>query len=457
MKSFITSIEMSGIKNIDQPIRLNFHDKTIKRTFDLKGTNIKAIYGPNGSGKSAIVQALDIYLSLLGDEHYLSSIETQTFLDEIINQASMSFQMAIEFIAYNNAFNNLVDNQYRHEILLRKDKKNRYAISIDKMAKIENNRKIGRVYKAMIESNDGEVIIADEQLNTYLRPFLFNRTKNTSWAAVLFDLEPNQIAIRKHEETLILNRLYSLIGPLYTAYVNTYAFLENCDDHMPYIRQKTMMSRTYMQNVMKSPDSKSVGEEKNPFDIVILSESTERISKESLDSMEKTTKQMERFIQLFKPELVSIDLETKADHDSYVVERYFNYGSTRIHLEFESTGIKKLVRLYSALCLLEQGRTVFIDEMDANINDVYLTKIIEYFKNYPTGQLVFTLHNVSPMEVLRSNKHAIDFLTHDSKVVSWVKNGNYSVVNQYRSGMIEGLPFNLQDFDFLGKFKTNHE
>ncbi len=50
------------------------------------------------------------------------------------------------------------------------------------------------------------------------------------------------------------------------------------------------------------------------------------------------------------------------------------------------------------------GQITFIDELDANINDVYLDKLIEYFILYGNGQLCFTAHNLSPMSLLKRNK-----------------------------------------------------
>ena len=50
----------------------------------------------------------------------------------------------------------------------------------------------------------------------------------------------------------------------------------------------------------------------------------------------------------------------------------FNYGNYKVNKEFESTGIKKLVRLYSAFKAANNYGIAFVDEMDSNINDIYL-------------------------------------------------------------------------------------
>jgi len=56
------------------------------------------------------------------------------------------------------------------------------------------------------------------------------------------------------------------------------------------------------------------------------------------------------------------------------------------------------------------------------------------------------------MQVLSRCNHAIDFITEDGDITEWKKNGNYSPVKVYQNGLIKGLPFNINSFDFIGLF-----
>ena len=91
-------------------------------------------------------------------------------------------------------------------------------------------------------------------------------------------------------------------------------------------------------------------------------------------------------------------------------------------------------------------------QMDSNLNDVYLCKLIEYFMYYGKGQLCFTTHNLDPMTVLKENRNSIDFLSSDNHLVPWVSRGNASPENCYKNGMIEDSPFNIDATDFIGIF-----
>lgn len=85
------------------------------------------------------------------------------------------------------------------------------------------------------------------------------------------------------------------------------------------------------------------------------------------------------------------------------------YDSYKIHAEFESTGIKKLIKLFVYVREMVRGGIVFIDEFDSNLHDVYLCALLEYLMEYGEGQLCFTTHNVGLMDVLKQHKKSIDF------------------------------------------------
>ena len=158
------------------------------------------------------------------------------------------------------------------------------------------------------------------------------------------------------------------------------------------------------------------------------------------------------FISIFKRDLKRIVIDKQNNRDNYVCDLIMDYGSYRINTEFESTGIKKLIKLYASFNAMALGDIVFIDELDSNLHDVYLCALLEYLMEHGKGQLCFTTHNIGPMDILKRNKKSIDFLSVNHKIYSWTKNGNYSPANLYKSGMIEGSPFNIDSIDFLRAF-----
>jgi hypothetical protein len=184
-----------------------------------------------------------------------------------------------------------------------------------------------------------------------------------------------------------------------------------------------------------------------------ITSGSKRIAKEFYAEYEKKVKKLEVFIKLFKPELQRIEIDKKENKEFFECRLVMDYGSYRVDKEFESTGIKKLMSLFDAMLLASKGSIVFNDEIDSNINDVYLCRLLEYFKYYGKGQVCFTSHNLDPMTVLKENSKSIDFLTSDNKIVPWVKNGHYTPDNSFRNGLIAGMPFNIDSTDFIRVFE----
>jgi hypothetical protein len=42
--------------------------------------------------------------------------------------------------------------------------------------------------------------------------------------------------------------------------------------------------------------------------------------------------------------------------------------------------------------------------------------MLQYFIDYPNGQLIFTSHNLAPMKLLQHQKKAIDFIKNNKKI-----------------------------------------
>ena len=60
-------------------------------------------------------------------------------------------------------------------------------------------------------------------------------------------------------------------------------------------------------------------------------------------------KKLTKFIQYFKPDLKTIELIKREDKKSYHVRKLFKYKNYNVEYEFESSGIKHLVMLFTYL------------------------------------------------------------------------------------------------------------
>lgn len=434
---YLLNVRMSGIKSIKNEIRLDFYKKTVDKNFDPDKFRVKAIYGENGSGKTAIITGIKIFQDLMLSNQYLNESKNQRFLDEIINKETSRFTFGCEYITGEEESYIVYDYNFE----LEKNNKGDYVIKHESL-NLKNGNYPNNNYVNVYECDNGELINinCNEIVKNIIEKKTFNLLNKNPFMS-LYIVDYTSVIEKDKEFSYNIAVMLFLI-----ALINVYINEE--DKHDIYFLRKTIReshekSSEYIDDINEILDTISVY---SGFD-------DNSISKSEFDKYKESVKQLTKFIQIFKRELKSIDIDAKDDGDNYRCELIFNYGNYKVNKEFESTGIKKLVRLYSAFKAANNFGIAFVDEMDSNINDIYLCKLIEYFMYYGKGQLCFTMHNVDPMSLLKQNKNSIDFLSSDNKIVSWVSKGHASPENYYKNGMIENSPFNIDATDFIGIFE----
>lgn len=300
--------------------------------------------------------------------------------------------------------------------------------------------------KVIIESIKGELVAYT--LPKSIKARFTNLLDKRSFSDVFLELlvkSPNQVTNPSDD----LGEAFDRLGPLYALIFKTRVTLDAKDDHSHVFSRATERLTKILEYRKENQELISIQEQ--------LGYNARILNQEKLADYMNELSRKERFIQLFKPNIKGIKTESKKVMSSkhgtlHTLNEFIDYGDYMIDLELESVGIKKLMNLYSSIKHLSLGGIMVIDELDSHINDVYLIKLVEYVSMYSKGQLIFTTHNVSPMETLKSKKHAIDFMSLSGKVTSWTQIGNYSPSKLYKKGMVQGLPFNVDAETFLGVF-----
>lgn len=434
---YLLNVTVAGVKCVEEEIRLDFYKKIVNQKFDADKYRIKAIYGENGSGKSAIITAVKIFQDIICNSQYLSESKNQKLLDELINKKTQHYKFKCEFLCRLEKDNII----FAYELQLKKNESGLYEIVYEKLSERSGNYSNSR-YKSIYEVSNGKLIFVNAQNENYsmIEKMTYNLLGKSSFLNIYFFNFNNFNKDTVTDSTRIYVRVCICMVLAFIIKV----YLDEEDKHELYFIKKVFSERikndnNYIsENVLEIMDSLSVTDSiipKNNFDIYV-----EKINN------------LTAFLRIFKHDLKSIEIDKKDDGDNYRCDLNLNYGNYLINKEFESTGIKKLIKLYDCFDAASKYGIVFIDEMDSNLNDVYLCKIIEYFMYYGKGQLCFTTHNLDPMSVLKENKYSIDFLSSDNKLVSWVSKGNATPDNYFKNGMIENIPFNIDATDFIGVF-----
>ncbi len=450
---FLSEYSVRGIKTIDQTVSLSFYKKTISSPLNRREYNIKGIYGMNGSGKSGIVTSADILRNLLLNAGYLNNPIVQKNLDAIINKKTNELYIGAEFFIESEE--NVIPFYY--EVTLSKDVSGKYTISHEQLV---SKRTSGRkeISEIIFEVINGELVTVSKKWDGGFSRIMEQKTINLLSYATISALFYEKILMPSRNDQLIDGSfLFWGLFVLFCLGKNIYAYLDQSDEHEDYFIRNIIrrIDRFEEDNILVDSETatllKNFYEADNDY-LNTISAAGNIVPKRWYGFYQKTIIKLRDFLRIFKPDLHDIEIAKKEDHDDYICSLVMVYDSYKVNVEFESTGIKKLVRLYAYLKEMVQGGIVFIDEFDSNLHDVYLCALLEYLMEYGEGQLCFTTHNVGPMDVLKRNKKSIDFLSLDHKIYPWKTNGNYSPSRLYKNGMIEGSPFNVDSIDFIGVF-----
>ena len=438
-------IETYGMKSIQELITIDFCPLTVEKQSKKKNSKVKSIYGTNGVGKSAIMNSIYLFKQILLDPSLLKQSSEIIQLNKIINKVKKEFYIGVVFgVKFSPRDKEKI---YKTEIKLKIENNIPY-IENEKFY-ILKDQSINGSYSLQYDVNNGDLYINNKdnyKMNTYFEKRTLNILKYASCTSILREADVikevlNFVQNHKNESSDNLGIFYYLlINRLFADNISIY--LDSMDIHKEYDdafieelinREFKIKSESFIRN--------TIGSKK---DIIL---------KNQLEDYKTNVERLAEFLKLFKPSLKTIKLDITEDEEYYYCCKKMIYDSYEVDSDYESTGIQKLMSIYNSLDDVTKGKIVFIDELDANINGVYLKFLLEYLNNLNKGQLCFTSHNFYPMEYLYLYTNSIDFLGETGKLISWKKNGNYKPYNQYPEGMIVDSPFNIDPIDYAKVFE----
>ena len=445
MKTYLIRFSVNGIKNIEKTTSVDFLNNSLVKgkTINIQNQNVKGIFGINGAGKSAFVLAMDIYNTITLKNNYLVQDYIKNKLDKLINKKTKELFLENIFAISKDNDDNKIADVYKHTIII-KPSKNELGQKIyslnENLSELVGNS-INSEYKEIYNVSNGKLAIKLDSLLD--KEQYINEYSNRLGESTLSSYFLNYVV--KYEKEIVLNKK-NLSFYLYNLYLNastTRVFMDNDDIH----------ENIRIDNISIDKTNESLEFIKDYSKYIITFKLNEDVVNEfDLDMYNKKTDKLKEFIQILKPNLRDIKVDKKYDGEKYHLKKVFFYDDYEVDEEFESTGIKRIIKMYSYIDSMVNGYKVFIDELDANISGVFLDKLIEFLEENAKGQLCFTSHNILSMNILRKYKNSITSFGETGKVVDIVKNGHYSPVNLFYEGFVEDSPFNINSFDFFKSF-----
>lgn len=448
IKMKVLQITTRGIKNINKDLTIPFSNLVVSD--GIKNINsVRGIYGYNGAGKSAFITSIELYRRLMIDRNYLLNDFNQRKLTKLLNFSINEFYFESIF------FDDKGDNKiYKHSLLLSYDElERRYYISKEYFGSLEGRSLNDKEYSAIFTADEKLKLLpnVDKMVGKFYVEN-FNKFHGSTSINSLFLRMLVSVTAGTKNGDFDLGKIDDLLQ-LFIFVMSLHVYLLNEDRHEP----KAFDASKIFDLVKKVKDD----EEKLLKSLQLMeggNEFEDLVSKDQVSKYEKEAKRQEEFIKIFKPELNRIELTKKVDGNVIHCRKVFDYGKgVKVDLEYESSGIKHLLQLHRYLQNYIVGQIVFIDEMDVNINSVYLCKLIDFLINEGKGQLCFTSHNLEPMNSLKNSKAGICAIGYERNIDIWTKLGNKSPINEYMKGDFEHSPFNVEAFDFYAAFELEKD
>lgn len=449
MKNAIVRIENVSIHNFK-----NVVDGSIDLTSKKKGlkASILGLYGQNGSGKTALIDAIQLLQFALQGKNIPSSFA------DCINVEAECAKLSFAFLVNND----LGTYHATYSFCLRKEKDETAQNAVSDMDTVmyraclfdeelkcsfESGRDKIRItpiidtkttdifvprskYKLLIGSNKAtatDLLVAKRITAATSRSFLFSRE-------LLTVIYANKQKVDQPIEAL---RYIELIANLVT-YGNNELFIINTANSGLISLNAQPLAFKY--------EEKNMG----AFGTIAVSlESPTVVPVEATTVVRKVIDSMNIVLQQIVPGLTInvMSLGTQLMENGKQGERIQLMSQKNAHaipLKYESEGIKKIVSILQLLIVVynQPSMTVAVDELDSGVFEYLLGEILRIISEKGKGQLIFSSHNLRPLETL--DKSFVAFTTTNPKN-RYVRMTNVKENNNLRDLYYRGIMLGEQN------------
>ena len=379
--------------------------KTIKDSKIEFKRNLSAIYGPNGTGKTAIIEVLDIMKSYFVnpfmkyealEKKILKGIsigEKNLIIDIIFSIDEFDYKVLVEFKNIVKIVNN--ENLLSPEIYIENSTKNNFDI-------------LEKSILSQIEGGAKRFINDFANLSSYLSLIMkYANIKDNEKVSIPEKLSLVMTHFSKIEKIFLDMVIITLEEQA----------LYNLNLLIPMNIHTNKVHGTLAVNYRDS-----IGNIYTEKEAEILEETVKEINSIFSTIIPNSKLSTERKITSLEGEELKVG-----------VNIYVEREGRKLLLDQESTGVIKLVSLLSIILyyIKDKNAIVAIDEFDIHIFEYLLALFLEKVALYAKGQLIFTAHNLLPMEKL--DKESIIISTKDEKKgVSYVYLKGASVTTNLR-------------------------
>ena len=414
----ITKIILENFKNVEYG-EIDFHCGKYFVPYGSKA-DILGLYGQNGSGKTALIEALYILKQLLRGS------KVQNLFSECINKNAKFAKLTFLFeLQYEDGRVRKAMYEFCLDQIKITDDTEERMDAVQDFAALPYSKYRVRVFNEVL-SMSGPFHGNDQRMNPVIdttgdeRPFgpksrhkfMIGPDKNNRKA---LDLEVNRRLAGKRSQSFIFMP-------------ETLEYLKECSDYSEYL-QVILELNFYGLNYFFVVNTRSSGLIRLNLALLLHTPAgsfpiqTDRPTAMPQDVfvtvsqyISKVNTVIEQLVPGLSIELRAIAQPVMKDGSvGQMVEVIARRNGTELPLRDESDGIRRLISMLSLLTAAynDPSFTLAIDEFDAGIFEYIWGEMLEIFAEHGVGQLIFTAHNLRPLEVI--SKKYLYFTSTDPK------------------------------------------
>lgn len=376
-----------------------YNFKNIKRAeLDFKNS-ILGLYGQNGSGKTALIDVLDLFKTILCG-HSVSS----DFSDLIHVDAEYS-RIVVQFI---------IDENERH-------------------SEIEYSFKLNRscIYDEILSYayTDGEIRVVKSKLIDTSNSMTFGPV--SKYKSLIGPSKENEL------DVMVIKKM---VRKEFRSFIYSSEFLEVVRNRSNECKDKEFMRHMYILESLVNFANYELFVVKSKCCI----DDSMVLSKSALDVYKRKIESMNRVLPYLVPDLtMGVKVLGKELMRDSSVGYHVELVSNKIPFQYESDGVKRIVSILQPLIEIFNNTSVVvaIDDLDCGIHEYLFGEIVKLMCEQAKGQLIFTAHNLRPLEII--NKKFLAFTTTDSDN-RYVRYKNIAAHNNLRNVYIRDIA--LSDF-----------
>lgn len=346
-----------------------YNFKNIKRAeLDFKNSML-GLYGQNGSGKTALIDVLDLVKTIICGQSVSSDYSNMIHVDAEYSRIVVQFTM---------------DEMERHSEI-------EYSFKLNRTSIYDEILSYGYV--------DGEArVVKSKLIDTSNSPTFSPVSKYKSLIGSSKENELNVMVIKK------------LAYKEYRSFIFTSEFLEVVRNRSNECKDEEFLRHLYILESLVDFANYELFVVKSKCCI----EDSMVLSKSALDVYKRKIESMNRVLPYLVPNLtMGVKVLGKELMRNSSVGYRVELISNNIPFKYESDGVKRIVSILQPLIEVFNNTSVVvaIDDLDCGIHEYLFGEIVKMMSEQAKGQLIFTAHNLRPLEII--NKKFLAFTTTD--------------------------------------------